>query len=90
MPTRYGLLSLALVALLAGCVEKKPQPPKVVYVEVAVQAKIPEELLKDCPIAEPTTDTVKEALSVNSARKSSLKKCNEDKAALRKINEQGK
>lgn len=85
MSARYGLLSIALVALLAGCGEKKPQPPKVVYVEVAVPADIPDELLKDCPIAEPADDTVGEALAVASARKTSLKKCNEDKAALRKL-----
>lgn len=85
MSARYGLLSLALAALLTGCWETKPQPPKVVYVEVAVPADIPDELLKDCPIAEPADDTVGEALAVASARKTSLKKCNEDKAALRKL-----
>lgn len=88
MSTTTKLLSIALaVGLLAGCGDKNVKPPKVVYVEVAVKEKIPEELLADCPVEEPTNARIDELLRVANARKLALLQCSKDKQALRKINE---
>lgn len=72
---------------LAGCPETKaPVPvPKVVRVEVPVYVPIPAELTQDCPIAEPTSLKVEEAVRVANARKVALQNCNADKAALRSL-----
>lgn len=90
MSTTKRLLSVALAVLFTagwgGC-GQAVKPPKVVYVEVEKQAKIPDEFLKNCEIAEPTNSSIRELLDVAAARKLSLQKCNEDKAGLRKINE---
>lgn len=79
------LLIAAMLALGLSACGQTVKPPKVVYVEVSVPAKIPEELLKDCPIAEPENPSVKELLNVTGARKLSLQQCNKDKEALRKL-----
>lgn len=87
MSTATKLLSVALAVLFtAGC-GQTVKPPKVVYVEVAVKEKIPEELLEDCPVEEPTNARIDELLRVADARKTSLLQCSKDKQALRKINE---
>ncbi|UPG86842.1 hypothetical protein L2Y94_05670 [Luteibacter aegosomatis] len=75
---------------LTGCPETKaPVPmPKVVRVEVPVYVAIPAALTQDCPIAEPTSLKVEEAVRVANARKVALQNCNADKAAIRAIGEQ--
>ena len=90
MSTTTKLLSVALAVLFTagwgGC-GQTVKPPKVVYVEVAVKEKIPEELLEDCPVEEPTNARIDELLRVADARKTALLQCTKDKQALRKINE---
>lgn len=78
---------LTASALLAGCAkEVKPVPvPQVVRVQVPVYVPIPAELTQDCPIAEPTSLKVEEAVRVANARKVALQNCNADKAALRAL-----
>jgi hypothetical protein len=78
---------LIALALLAGCeaAVKPVAPPQIVHVVVKEYIPIPDELIQDCPIAEPATLKVQEAVRVANARKVSLQNCNEDKAALRAL-----
>jgi len=64
---------------------KPVEPPKVVYVTVTKYVPVPEELTKDCPIAEPETLKVLEAVDVANMRKTSLENCNADKKAIRNL-----
>lgn len=75
------------IPLLSGCPETvKPVPvPQVVRVQVPVYVPIPSELTQDCPIAEPKSLKVEEAVRVANARKVALQNCNADKAALRDL-----
>jgi hypothetical protein len=86
MPRALWVL-IALLPLLSGCPETvKPVPvPQVVRVQVPVYVPIPAELTQDCPIAEPTSLKVEEAVRVANARKVALENCNADKAALRAL-----
>lgn len=83
MSVRHGLL-IALVSL-AGCASAPVQPqfPKTVYVEVDRFVPLDASLTADCPIEEPASRQVSEAIRVANARKVSLQKCNADKAAIR-------
>lgn len=78
-------LSILIVLLLAGCqtAPVQPQLPTTVYVEVDKFVPIDASLLQDCPIAQPESRFVSEAVRVANARKLSLERCNEDKAAIR-------
>lgn len=82
-----ALWVLTAVVLLGGCAAAvKPIPvPQVVKVQVPVYVPIPAELTQDCPIAEPTSLKVEEAVRVANARKVALQNCNADKAALRAL-----
>lgn len=80
------LLTLLVVAL-SGCnTVAKVKVPEKVYVTVE---KLPEltaaqkELLKDCPIEDPTKITVEESVRVNKARRTALVNCNLDKKGIR-------
>jgi hypothetical protein len=86
MPRSLWLL-IALLPVLAGCPEtvKPVAVPQVVRVQVPVYVPIPAELTQDCPIAEPTSLKVEEAVRVANARKVALQNCNADKAALRAL-----
>lgn len=82
-----SLWVLIACAALAGCHEaaKPIAVPQVVRVQVPVYVPIPPELTQDCPIAEPTSLKVEEAVRVANARKVALQDCNADKAALRAL-----
>jgi hypothetical protein len=83
MSCRLGIAALTL--LLASCSSGPPQPqlPKVVYVQVDHFVPIDPSLLGDCPIDEPADDTVGARVEVAKLRKTSLQRCNADKAAIR-------
>lgn len=78
---------IALLPVLSGCPETvKPVPvPQVVRVQVPVYVPIPADLTQDCPIAEPTSLKVEEAVRIANARKVALQNCNADKAAIRAL-----
>lgn len=82
-----SLWVLIACAELAGCHEaaKLITVPQVIRVQVPVYVPIPPELTQDCPIAEPTSLKVEEAVRVANARKVALQNCNADKAALRAL-----
>lgn len=84
MPSRHAVLIAAVLAL-AGCQSApvQPQLPKTVYVEVDRFVPLDPSLLQDCPIAEPQSRLVSEAVHVANARKLALQQCNADKAAIR-------
>lgn len=84
MSRRHAVLGLA-VLVLAGCQSApvQPQLPKTVYVEVDKFVPLDASLLQDCPIEKPQSRMVSEAVRVANARKLSLERCNEDKAAIR-------
>jgi hypothetical protein len=86
MPRALWVL-IALVPALSGCAEtvKTLPMPQVVRVQVPMYVPIPAELTQDCPIAEPTSLKVEEAVRVANARKVALQNCNADKAALRSL-----
>jgi hypothetical protein len=84
MPIRHAVLIATLLGL-AGCetAPVQPQLPKTVYVEVDKFVPLDPSLLKDCPIEQPQSRRVSEAVRVANARKLALQKCNADKAAIR-------
>lgn len=41
---------LILAAVLAGCANDRPTPPKVVYVEIEKIVPVPKELTEPCPV----------------------------------------
>lgn len=89
MSRRHAVLIAAL--LLAGChtVPVQPQLPKTVYVEVDKFVPLDASLLQDCPIEQPQSRLVSEAVRVANARKLSLERCNADKAAIRAAQPKG-
>lgn len=84
MSIRHALLIAALL-VLAGCQSApvQPQLPKTVYIEVDKFVPLDASLLQDCPIEQPQSRQVSEAVRVANARKLALQRCNEDKAAIR-------
>lgn len=82
-----ALWLLIAIPALSGCPEtvKPVVVPQVVRVEVPVYVPIPAELTADCPIEQPKSLKVEEAVRVANARKVSLQNCNADKAAIRAI-----
>lgn len=86
MPRTLWLL-IALLPALSGCQEavKPVVVPQVVRVQVPVYVPVPPELTQDCPIAEPKTLKVEEAVRVANQRKTALKNCNADKKAIRAL-----
>lgn len=84
MSSRHVVL-IAVLLMLAGCktAPVQPQLPKTVYVEVDKFVPIDPSLLQPCPIEQPQSRFVSEAVRVANARKLSLQKCNADKAAIR-------
>ena len=87
MSRAFWLLIVAALAL-AGCAEPRPVAPvvpQIVRVEVPVYVPVPEELTKDCPIAEPESLKVEQVVLVANQRKQALKDCNADKAAIRAL-----
>lgn len=90
MSRRLSVLIAALL-VLAGCQSApvQPQLPKTVYVEVDKFVPLDPTLLDDCPIAAPANRTVHEAVAVANARKLSLERCNQDKAAIRAAQPKG-
>ena len=87
MSLNKGLLTLALGMALSACSTTKGlvKPPEKVYVEVEKIVAVPAKLTEPCAIEEPTELTVAEAVRVAKARKTSLQKCNEDKAKIRSL-----
>lgn len=85
MRIRNGLLILSLT--LAGCTlaPPKPQIPKTVTIVVTKYVPVPEQLTKPCPIAEPKSREVEEALQVAHARKLSLQDCNSQLDQIRTL-----
>lgn len=84
MSSRHVVL-IAVLVMLAGCqtAPVQPQLPKTVYVEVDKFVPIDASLLQPCPIEQPQSRLVSEAVRVANARKLALQKCNADKAAIR-------
>lgn len=82
-------LLIVSMPILSGCPEtvKPVVVPQIVRVEVPVYVPIPAELTADCPIAEPNSLKVQEAVRVANARKVALQNCNVDKAKLRELGE---
>jgi hypothetical protein len=88
MPSIKGLLiTLALLTPLAGCktVPEVKAPEKVYITVEKLPVLTPEQrkLLEDCPITEPTNDSVDMLYTVARARKAELKGCNIDKKGIR-------
>ena len=90
---KRGIIGLAALGFLAACTGEPPQPqPLVVKQHKAVPdvsrtfVPLDSSLLEDCPIAEPKTMHVSEAVRVPNARKIALEVCNRDKAAIRASN----
>ncbi len=86
MSIRFGLLIAACGLLLASCagdIKPAPTAPRVVIKEIDKFVPLDPALLQDCPIVEPTSAKVYEAVYVANQRKLSLQKCNADKAAIR-------
>jgi hypothetical protein len=83
------LLAIAFVLLaLFGCAPVKPaQPvtPQVVTVTVTKYVQVPEELTQPCPIEQPLSRTVAEAVRVARARKDALITCNKQMDAIRSL-----
>lgn len=90
MSRRHAVLIAALL-LLAGCqtAPVQPQLPKTVYVEVDKLVPLDASLLQDCPIEQPKSRLVSEAVRVANARKLSLERCNENLKAIRAAQPQG-
>lgn len=86
MSINQRLLILAITLALAAC-KSTPEikTPEKVYIPVYKYVPVPEELTRPCPIENPVEMAVREAVRVATARKYSLLKCNEDKAAIRRI-----
>jgi len=76
---------IAPIALLAACQTAPVQPPlpRTVYVPVDRYVPLDASLLQPCPIEEPRSRLVSEAVRVANARKLALEACNADKAAIR-------
>lgn len=87
MSVNQRLLMLALGLALSACGTNKGlvKPPEKVYITVEKPVSVPEALTQPCHIEEPKELTVAEAVRVAKARKTSLEKCNQDKAAIRKL-----
>lgn len=86
---RTVVLLLVFVVLLAlfGCTPVKPQPviPQVVTQTVTKYVAIPDELTQPCPIEQPLSRTVAEAVRIARARKDALVECNKQLEAIRSI-----
>ncbi|NMW24492.1 hypothetical protein HFP05_08970 [Rhodanobacter denitrificans] len=91
MSSRHAVL-IATLLVLAGCqtAPVQPQLPKTVYIEVDKFVPLDASLLQDCPIEQPRSRLVSEAVRVANARKLALQRCNEDKAAIRAAQPAGK
>lgn len=83
------LLAVCFVLLaLFGCAPVKPAPPvtpHVVTVTVTKYVQVPEELTQPCPIEQPLSRTVAEAVRVARARKDALVTCNKQMDAIRSL-----
>lgn len=79
MRSCYGLLIVALCTCIAGCagtprvVTKTIKVPVYVPIELSPQTK---KLFEPLPIAEPSNNTVAEALQVAKERKTTIRMCN--------------
>jgi hypothetical protein len=88
---RTLLLLLLAAALLAqyGCAQQvkpvAPVTPKVVTQTVTQYVSVPADLTTACPIEQPQSRTVSEAVRVARARKDSLVQCNKQLEAIRSL-----
>lgn len=80
---RGPALILAVLALTA-C-QTRPIVPKVVKVVVVQYVPLPASLLKDSDEVPKRENTVGESVRLANARLESVKKCNQDKAGIRKL-----
>lgn len=89
MPTNYRLLIVAAALAVAGCsTTREVKVPERVYINVDRFVPVPETLTEPCEIAMPKNMSVAEAVRIAKARRTSLEKCNADKAAIRKLGSQ--
>ncbi|AHX12927.1 hypothetical protein CH75_06445 [Dyella jiangningensis] len=86
---RTVVLLLACIVLLAlfGCTPVKPQPviPQVVTQTVTKYVQVPSELIAPCPVEQPLSRTVAEAVRVARARKDALIQCNHQLDQIRSL-----
>jgi hypothetical protein len=79
----------AFLLLCAGCMQAKqsvmPVTPKVVTQTVTQYVSVPAELTTACPIEQPQSRTVSEAVRVARARKDALIVCNQQLEKIRLI-----
>ncbi len=82
------LLVCFVLLVLFGCTPVKPVvpvTPQVVTQTVTKYVAIPEDLTHPCPIEQPLSRTVAEAVRVARARKDALVECNKQLEAIRSI-----
>lgn len=83
-------LAVCFVLLaLFGCTEQvkpiTPVTPQVVTTTVTKYVQVPSELTQPCPIEQPLSRTVAEAVRVARARKDALVACNKQLDAIRNL-----